>query len=74
MQSTTYKLTEYKITENEHGDLWWETHIGLGSLRVGKCFINRDILFIRPRENKGPGFLKGGNLIKAMITGRKQMI
>jgi hypothetical protein len=29
MQSTTYKLDEYKITENEHGDLWWETHIGL---------------------------------------------
>jgi hypothetical protein len=26
MQSTTYKLDEYKITENEHGDLWWETH------------------------------------------------
>jgi hypothetical protein len=46
MQSTTYKLAEYKITENEHGDLWWETHIGLGSLRIGKCFINGDILFI----------------------------
>jgi hypothetical protein len=59
MQSTTYKLAEYKITENEHGDLWWETHIGLGSLRIGKCFINGDILFIRPSDSKGPGFLKG---------------
>lgn len=59
MQSTAYKLAEYKITENEHGDLWWETHIGLGSLRIGKCFINGDILFIRPSDSKGPGFLKG---------------
>jgi nucleoid DNA-binding protein len=59
MQSTTYKLAEYKITENEHGDLWWATHIGLGSLRIGKCFINGDILFIRPSDSKGPGFLKG---------------
>ena len=59
MQSTTYKLAEYKITENEHGDLLWETHIGLGSLRIGKCFINGDILFIRPNDSKGPGFLKG---------------
>ena len=59
MQSTTYKLAEYKISENEHGDLLWETHIGLGSLRIGKCFINGDILFIRPSDSKGPGFLKG---------------
>jgi hypothetical protein len=59
MRSTIYKLAEYKITENEHGDLWWETHIGLGSLRIGKCFINADILFIRPSDRKGPGFLKG---------------
>ena len=58
MQSTTYKLAEYKITENEHGDLWWETHIGLGSLRTGKCFINGDILFIKPSNSKGPGYLK----------------
>ncbi len=59
MQSTVYKLAEYKITENAHGDLWWETHIGLGSLKIGKCFINGDILFIKPSDSKGPGFLKG---------------
>jgi hypothetical protein len=59
MQSTAYKLAEYKITENAHGDLWWESHIGLGSLRIGKCFINGGILFLRPSDIKGPGFLKG---------------
>jgi hypothetical protein len=31
MQYTAYRLGEYKIIEDEHGDLWWETHIGLGS-------------------------------------------
>ena len=39
--------------------MWWETHIGLGSLKSGKCFINVDILFIKPSDSTGPGFLKG---------------
>jgi hypothetical protein len=59
MQHTAYRLGEYKIIEYEHGDLWWETHIGLGSSKSGKCFINGDILFIKPSDSMGPGFLKG---------------
>jgi hypothetical protein len=59
MRNTAYKLAEYKIIENEHGDLWWEAHIGLGSLKIGRCFINGDILFIKPSDSTGPGFLKG---------------
>ena len=59
MHNTAHRLAEYKIIENEHGDLWWETHIGLGSLKIGKCFINGDILFIKPSDSTGPGFLKG---------------
>jgi hypothetical protein len=52
-------LAEYKIAENQHGDLWWETHIGLGTLNIGKCFINGNILFIKPNDSIGRGFLKG---------------
>jgi len=59
MQHTAYRLGEYKIIEYEHGDLWWETHIGLGSSKSGKCFINGDILFIKPSDSIRPGFLKG---------------
>jgi hypothetical protein len=59
MKHTAYRLGEYKIIEYEHGDLWWETHIGLGSSKSGKCFINGDILFIKPSDSMGPGFLKG---------------
>jgi hypothetical protein len=37
MQNTAYRLAEYKIIENEHGDLWWETHIGFSTnCRNGK--------------------------------------
>ena len=59
MQNTAFRLGEYKLIENEHGDLWWETHIGLGSSKSGKCFINGDILFIKPSDSMGSGFLKG---------------
>jgi hypothetical protein len=59
MQTIAYKLTEYKIIEHVYGDLWWESHFGLGTLKTGKCFINGDILFIKPSDNTGPGFLKG---------------
>ena len=59
MLKIAYRLGEFKITEDQHGDLWWETHIGLGSVKIGKCFINGDILFIRPSDSTGPGFLKG---------------
>lgn len=59
MQNTAYRLAEFKIIENTHGDLWWETHIGLGSLKTGKSFINGDILFLVPSDITGPGFLKG---------------
>ena len=59
MQHTAYRLGENKIIEYEHGDLWWETHIGLGFSKSEKCFINGDILFIKPSDSMGPGFLKG---------------
>jgi hypothetical protein len=59
MQIIAYKLSEYKIIENVYGDLAWECHFGLGSLKNGKCFINGDILYLMPGVNAGPGFLKG---------------
>lgn len=58
MKKTAYRLAEYKITESEHGDLWWEAHIDLGSLKSGKCFINGDILFLKPSDVIESGFLK----------------
>jgi hypothetical protein len=59
MQYTAYRLGEYKIIEDEHGDLWRETHIGLGSSKSGECFINGDILLFW-KSPSGLGSLKVG--------------
>lgn len=54
-----YRLGEYKITADTYGDLRWEMHSGFGSLKVGRCFINGDILFLQPSKMTKPGYLKG---------------
>ena len=59
IQTTAYKLAEYKVIENVYGDFSWEWHFGLGSLRNGKCFINGDVLYLKPSENTESWFLKG---------------
>ena len=41
MQAIAYKLSEYKIIEHEYGDLWWESHFGLGNLKnLGIPIVN----------------------------------
>jgi hypothetical protein len=57
--STSYKLIEYKITENLSGYLSWETHFGFGSFKRGRCFIRGNILFIEFSDIEENGFLKG---------------
>jgi len=58
MQSKSYKLAQYCIIEKGNGEIWWETHGGVGSLKKGKCFVQGDILFIGPPEAEEAGFLK----------------
>ena len=58
MQTIAYKLSEYKIIENLYGDLVWECHFGLGTLKNGKCFINGSILFLEQVETKRTGIRK----------------
>jgi len=59
-----YRLSEYKIIEDENGALWWEAHTGLGELKRGKCFTIGDILFIGAKKMEEPGFLKNEFLEK----------
>jgi hypothetical protein len=55
-----YRLAEYKISEDEDGHLWWETHSGFCSVKTGRCFVNGNILFIEPgHTSEENGFLKG---------------
>ncbi len=55
-----YRLAEYKISEDEDGHIWWETHSGFCSVKTGRCFVNGNILFIEPgHTSEENGFLKG---------------
>jgi len=54
-----YRLHEYRITEDEGGRLWWETHAGFGEQLAGQCFIYDDILVLGGHSHQRIGFLKG---------------
>ena len=58
ISANLYKLSEYKIIEDENGALWWEAHAGIGQLRCGRCFLKGDILFIGAGKAEQSGFLK----------------
>ena len=57
MKTSLYKLKEYKIIERDTGELSWDAHFGLGSLREGRCFKKGSILFIGPAGNERLGYL-----------------
>jgi hypothetical protein len=59
-----YRLSEYKIIEDENDTLGWESHTGLGGLKRGRCFVKGDILFIGASKIEEPGFLKNEFLEK----------
>jgi len=56
--STSYRLNEYKITENLSGYLYWEIHSGFAFFKRGNCFIKGNILFIEFSDIEESGFLK----------------
>jgi hypothetical protein len=57
-RAISYRLARYKIVEKQNGELWWETAAGLGRVKIGKCFIQGNILFIAAGEADEPGPLK----------------
>jgi len=52
-----YRLGQYKIIEKYNGALSWESYGGFSSVKVGKCFIEGDILFLVAGETKEHGYL-----------------
>jgi hypothetical protein len=68
-----YKLSEFKILEDENGVLGWESHFGIGGLKRGRCFIKGDILFIGAGKIEEHGFLKNEFLerLKSLPEWRK---
>jgi hypothetical protein len=58
--NVTYRLAEYKIIENKDGSIWWETHSGFCSVKMGHCFVNGSVLFMESgHTSEEDGFLKG---------------
>ena len=54
----SYRLGQYKIIENENGDLWWECYAHFATTNSGKCFVVGNILFLEPYSKiSEPGYL-----------------
>ena len=53
-----YRLGEYRIAEDEHGLLWWETHFNFGVQRSGKCYIFGNVLILGPWSHEESGYLQ----------------
>jgi hypothetical protein len=56
--NVSYRLAEYKIIESENA-IWWETHSGFCSVRMGRCFVSGSTLFIEnAHTSEENGFFK----------------
>lgn len=58
MFKSVYRLGEYRITEDEHGMLRWETHSNFGEQRSGKCHIFGNILILGKWSHEESGYLQ----------------
>jgi hypothetical protein len=57
MQDRSYRLGRYEIIEKSGGAIWWKSHGGFATQKMGKCFIEGNILFICSSEMDEEGFL-----------------
>lgn len=58
MMKLLYRLGQYKIIENENGNLWWECYSHFATTNSGKCFVVGNILFLGPYSKiSEPGYL-----------------
>jgi hypothetical protein len=58
MFKSVYRLGEYRITEDEHGLLRWETHFNFGVQRSGKCYIFGNVLILGNWSHEESGYLQ----------------
>ena len=57
MEDRSYKLGRYEIIEKSGGEIWWKSHGSFANQKMGKCFIEGNVLFIGPSEKDEEGFL-----------------
>jgi hypothetical protein len=54
----SYRLGQFEIIENREGQLFWKLYSGLGTIKVGKGFVDGNILFLRRGEVEKAGIIK----------------
>ena len=57
MEDRSYRLGRYEIIEKSGGEIWWKSHGSFANQKMGKCFIEGNVLFIGPGERDEEGFL-----------------
>ena len=57
MEDRSYRLGRYEIIEKSGGAIWWKSHGGFATQKMGKCFIEGNVLFIGSSERDEEGFL-----------------
>jgi len=58
MFKSVYRLDEYRIAEDEHGLLRWETHFNFGVQRSGICYILGNVLILGNWSHEESGYLQ----------------
>ena len=58
MLKSVYRIGEYRIVEDEHNLLRWETHCNFGMQRSGKCYIFGNILILGKWSHEESGYLQ----------------
>jgi hypothetical protein len=58
MFKSVYRLDEYRIADDDHGLLRWETHSNFGVQRGGKCYIFGDVLIFGNWSHEESGYLQ----------------
>jgi hypothetical protein len=58
MLKNAYRLGEYRIAEDEHDLLRWETHFNFGVQRSGKCYIFGNVVILGKWSHEEGGYLQ----------------
>ncbi len=66
-EEASFKLGKYRINRNRIGEVWWKNYTGRNSIRVGKCAIEGDILFMASHTTEETD-LKKNKFLQDLLT------
>jgi hypothetical protein len=57
-ENVSYRLGQFEIVEKKDGKLLWKSYSGRGTIKVGKGYVDGNILFFRPGEAEKTKIMK----------------